>query len=688
MKFIDIDHHKLMVNKQNMIRDCKELNRLIPDASFFPDTECVLIRGSQYIGVGCDLAEVEKLESALKSELIFDEYSIFCFAEVSLTYMQAHAANSVLSWASKLSDGKSEAYFLLRGAYPDISQDAQFCLLEQYFPDGPDHPFAKTMMQHFRKLNTPLYALWDYPSLRDQENRFISCGWKHATARSLWELWNDSEFLSDSKAQSLDSFEAFDEWEEFALFAAHYFLLTASTRDLGLENASMPEINGQMEPKPENVLSLVPQCPPKFKGQRRFGAIIPVENDAIGLHGGLGRQARLTSTDIYSSETVERAISGMPSPTLPARMCHTITELKNSDCLLVGGRSSPTAVLGDCWLRRAGEWRQVQSLPVPVYRHSAAKVMLPQGEEGVLVYGGKTSTGGILTVFLLWRESKGWESIPVLGTCPEPRFGALFIAIDGSTGILLGGLDKRGRVLQDFWTWTLEQSNDAAVSLKVDDQTPHVDAGSPLFRWLGRFGASMDITDGNVVIIGGISSEGFVPCEHEYMFIRRDSLQVMLSGKGNISIQSRLVSAPEGRSPRPLLVGHSSYTFDGDKILIVGGGAVCFSFGTCWNEGSWILQNANKSSENQWLLVETSTSTEQSPSRTITGTPAQSSPESAASSTVIPRVKVSSAQEFQTIVEVSRPVIIEGLDIGPCVSRWSKEHLEKAVGRERKVSKP
>lgn len=106
VKFLDIDHHRLMVNKRNMIRDCKELRELIPDADFLPDTESLLIRGSQYIGIGCDLAEVQKLESALKSQLNLDQYSIFCFAEVSLTYMQVHAANAVLSWASKLSDGK------------------------------------------------------------------------------------------------------------------------------------------------------------------------------------------------------------------------------------------------------------------------------------------------------------------------------------------------------------------------------------------------------------------------------------------------------------------------------------------------------------------------------------------------------------------------------------------------------
>lgn len=558
----------------------------------------------------------------------------------------------------------------------------RFCLLEQYFPDGPGHPFAKTMIQHFRKLGTPLYAPWDYPSLHDQERRFKDCGWKYATARSLWELWNDSEFLSDPNAESLDSFEDFDEWEEFALFAAHYFLLTASTHDLGLDKGKRPEKNGEL--KWTSAMNLLGRCPPKFNDQRRFGAIVPVGNDMIGLHGGLGRQGRLNSTGIYCRTTAGKAASGIPPSTLAARVCHTATELSNSDCLLVGGRASPTAALGDCWLRRSGEWHQVQSLPVPVFRHSATKVILPKGEEGVLVYGGKTSTGGVLTVFFLWRESKGWETVPVVGNGPEPRFGASFVTIDGSTGILLGGLNKRGRVLRDFWTWTLEVCNDGTVSIRVEDRTPHVDTVSSLSRWLGRFGASTNVTDENVVIIGGISSDGFIPYEHECMIMGLDSLQGLLSGTSSISTQSGLVSTLETPSSRPLLVGHSSYTVNGNEILIVGGGAVCFSFGTFWNEGTWILQDAGCSSDNAWLLVERS-STEQSPPRTITATPAPSSVGSAPPLTLIPRVSVSSVQEFQTIIDVSRPVIIEGLDIGPCVSRWSKEYLEKAIGRERNV---
>jgi tRNA wybutosine-synthesizing protein 4 len=41
-------------------------------------------------------------------------------------------------------------------------------------------------------------------------------------------------------------------------------------------------------------------------------------------------------------------------------------------------------------------------------------------------------------------------------------------------------------------------------------------------------------------------------------------------------------------SPRPLLIG-SSIQYIGGKLLIMGGSAVCFSFGTYWNKGCFTL---------------------------------------------------------------------------------------------------
>lgn len=50
----------------------------------------------------------------------------------------------------------------------------------------------------------------------------------------------------------------------------------------------------------------------------------------------------------------------------------------------------------------------------------------------------------------------------------------------------------------------------------------------------------------------------------------------------------------------------------------------------------------------------------------------------------IPRVYVSSRESFEAIVRQGLPVVIEGLDIGACRSKWTMDYLAKQVG-DRKV---
>ncbi len=103
----------------------------------------------------------------------------------------------------------------------------RFCLLEQFLPQGSCHPFAKTMIKHFDKLQTPLRSIHKYKTLKDQHDRFVKAGWPIPSAQSLWEIWSSPRFLSQEERSALDVIEPFDEWEEYGLFAAHYFLLIA-----------------------------------------------------------------------------------------------------------------------------------------------------------------------------------------------------------------------------------------------------------------------------------------------------------------------------------------------------------------------------------------------------------------------------------------------------------------------------
>ncbi|KAL5362382.1 hypothetical protein BJX96DRAFT_177105 [Aspergillus floccosus] len=666
--FVDIDYEKLMVNKKTAIRSSDDIIRHLEDVEFFPDADPIQIRSKRYLAVGCDLKNLEKLDKVLRTEVLPERCSVMFLAEVSLTYMDVKSANAVVNWASKLSD------------------DAQFCILEQFFPDGPNHPFASTMMKHFKKLGAPLYSIHEYPSLKEQEQRFTNAGWAQANARSLWELWSDDHFVPSSLRMSLDTIEPFDEWEEFALFASHYFLLRASTRQVYTPDTQYPAENETMDVSQH--FTLLPKTP-AGGGQKRFGAVIPDGKNSIGLHGGLGRQTRLASTDLYAnSDQISGPEHPFPPGEVAARMCHTITELKDNTCLLVGGRASPASGFSNCWFRAKDQWCAVQGLPAPRFRHCAIKVTF--STECVLIYGGKTSEGKTLDTWLLWdSNSKLWQSIKTKETNLKARFGACLAAVDDTSGVIFGGMGQDGTILEDFWIWRLHQRSDGSYFLELEEQTERVRA-SPLFKYLNRFGATVSQSSQGLVIVGGIITRQVVPFHKEIVLL--DTTELM-KGCENTSSEGQIISAiglgANFESPRPLLVGHVSRSVDSGQTLILGGGAVCFSFGTFWTEGTWLLQKATSNTENNWALVPENIQRKLSQTQTpsgVSGVEDHTTNQKTGSEIItVPRVRVETASQFQNILADGKPVIITGSDIGPCTELWTAEYLANAVGRDRKV---
>ncbi|PYH96277.1 LCM-domain-containing protein [Aspergillus ellipticus CBS 707.79] len=665
-RFVDIDYEKLMLNKKTAIKKTDEITQVLGDVEFGSDESAVQIRSPHYLAIGCDLKNLKKLDDVLRTEVLPAECSILFLAEVSLTYMGVKSANAVLDWASKLNN------------------DAKFCILEQFFPDGPDHPFASTMMKHFKKLGAPLYSIHEYPSLNEQEQRFTSAGWRYAHARSLWDLWSDDGFVSSSLRTSLDAIEPFDEWEEFALFASHYFLLVASTTQR--PPARSAEVPSEQESDVSNQFKLVAKYP-AGGGQRRFGALIPDGGSSLGYHAGLGRQTRLATTDLYANaEDTTASASSFPSRDVPARMCHTITSLAAGDCLLVGGRASPASALSDCWLRHENQWRPTQTLPVPRFRHSATRVAL--GSEHVLVYGGKTSDGTTLDTWLLWSSNgDGWQPVEITGSSPRARFSACLVSMDEASGFLFGGLGADGVMCEDFWAWKLHQRSNGSYCLELHDRSENLRTASPLFGFLSRFGATVSRTAWGLVIAGGVIPRQTVPLDKEIMLLDSTELTNYLTSGSSLPPNRTLLSAiglgADFGGPRPLLVGHASCAVDPNQVLVLGGGAVCFSFGTFWTEGTWLLKRADTTDENDWTLVPESV---QTPKVEVpSAEPSNVSHQTTKDITPIPRVKIQTAAQFQQVLADGKPVIIEESDIGPCTELWTKEYLTNAVGRDRKV---
>lgn len=51
----------------------------------------------------------------------------------------------------------------------------------------------------------------------------------------------------------------------------------------------------------------------------------------------------------------------------------------------------------------------------------------------------------------------------------------------------------------------------------------------------------------------------------------------------------------------------------------------------------------------------------------------------------IPRIKVASKETFEDIIQKGLPVVMEGVDLGPCRNKWTLKYLTEQIGEDRKV---
>ena len=568
--------------------------------------------------------------------------------------------------------------------------------MEQFLPDGPDNPFAHTMLNHFKKLRTPLRCVESYPDADRQRRRFTNCGWEDVRFTNLWELWSDPSFLAPSERLWLDDIEPFDEWEEFALFAGHYFLLEAHTNqsevhriaeDLQSSSFKASENGTLQSDLRSESYSLKHITAPKGKGLRRHGAVLgfssgAAESESMIAHvGGVDFQGRSSSADSYGHDTGSLDSWPMPSWKVPARQCHTITKLSNGKSVLFGGRASPAAGMEDFYLQTDQGWQAVQSAPSPMFRHGAAAVVLPGDVPGLLVVGGKMAGNKMFCGCLLWDTVNGWRPVEMLYKRPQPRFGATFVSTGRSHGILMGGLRPDGVILQEVKRWKLVFTGDRLDGIAVTPCTTTLPAD--MVPHFARFGASCCFQGDQLLLIGGISASGCIPRSQEVLALDVSGVFPGDEMRGlDVTVSKVSIVFPQGQQ-RPMLVGHSSVTIGKHGTIIAGGGAVCFSFGTRWNTGIYVIYRPNHEAGGTWRLMEDKATS--SLAKITKSTPLTDMNQPPDSATSISRTRLLNASEFNDIVRWSRPKVLEGLDFGTCRHLWTREYLLQKIGEERQV---
>ena len=346
--------------------------------------------------------------------------------------------------------------------------------------------------------------------------------------------------------------------------------------------------------------------------------------------------------------------------------------ISNTDSEKTGGRASPDNVFQDCWLSGKDSWQRIEDLPVPLFRHCATMVALENSshstDNALLTYGGKTGVGHVSGQWLLWRKGFGWVAVEITGDHLRPRFGAVMQETGFRKGILLGGMTNDGKILSEAWEWTI--SGDAsAISISLSRMTFSRPDTLPL---VGRLGASLVYSRFGILLVGGVSSTP-IPQSVEVIRIFRENTD---DDRKTVWEWAPINIRTTGQ--RPLLIGHSTYA-SLDAVAILGGGAVCFSFGIFWNETILKISSCDRAS--QPLIEKIPQELYSSSERKSTGNVFK--PIHLAGT--VPRNDVESSKDFEQILNDGRPVMMSNMNMGSCTADWTLKTLTTKIGGDRAI---
>ncbi|KAI9744954.1 MAG: tRNA methyltransferase ppm2 [Claussenomyces sp. TS43310] len=551
-------------------------------------------------------------------------------------------------------------------------------------------------MAHFDKLKTPLRSIQFYPTIRHQQQRFEDAGWTDVWAKNLWELWA-SEFLTSEERTSLDEIEPFDEWEEFALFGCHYVLLLAkndSCPDTVAPKHAIPA-EGQLRKDVLVVDNTRFSAYANSGGYRRFAASLPMRGTdhyegLIGCFGGMGLNTRLKSIDIYSKTALDSTVlderSRLQAPS--ARICHTITDLGEAGAVLIGGRASPDQAFTDCWLynKWKNAWERLKDLPQPRYRHSAVLLR----KDMILIMGGKRDSKTIIWEPLLWNREFGWRNCSLKLSGLTDGLPAVFGAILAVTkerpcqGIFTGGMLQDGVINRNTWYWTLNDTDSSSAIMDFKQATSSPGYERPP---LDRFGATVISQERRTVVIGGITPDHLIEPQDEIVSLEG----VQNEDLSNSHTVDRLLTS--SLRPRPLLIGCSARQSE-HELVLMGGGAVCFSMGTFWNSGCYTLPiggghiseqcHTHNQEPNSWHYSRTIEIPNGSPFLPKRRAPTASGAR-AVQRLIVDHEIVDTTAEFSEIVKRGKPAVFPNVDLGSCTQAWSSSYLTNRVGRDRRI---
>ncbi|GAB2244817.1 hypothetical protein Droror1_Dr00000310 [Drosera rotundifolia] len=269
----------------------------------------------------------------------------------------------------------------------------------------------------------------------------------------------------------------------------------------------------------------------------------------FGGFGGVGRHARRNDClllELSCGMLDEFGVKGGPSPRM-GQIC----VLVDDSIFVIGGRADPVNILKDVWILDLirKEWKSAEcsgSAFAPRHRHAAAALGLK-----IYVFGGLNKEVIYSSLLVLDVGKLQWSEVHTNGECPCARHSHTMVAY-GSKLYVFGGFDGE-KALGDLYSFDVEARHWEKVI--TGGRAPYP-----------RFSHSMFTYKNFLGIIGGCPIRQHL---QELAFLDLKTLQwnhITLNSDGNdmfVRCTGNVV---------------------GDDLIMIGGGASCYAFGTKFSE--------------------------------------------------------------------------------------------------------
>lgn len=530
---IDVDFPELISYKSQMIHMAPELMELIGELKE-PHVDGINIRTDRYSTMGCDLTDKELFCRQLESfNANSDSTTNIFIAEVSLAYMTPETANPIIQTSSEFSN-------------------SHFLILEQLMPSGGNHPFAKRMINHFKKMEAPLQCVHTYPTINDQIKRFQDLGYKSVNARDLLGCW---ELVPSDIKLKVAQVEPFDEWEEFIFFAQHYINLHATNQpNVVAYDKAYTELYPPLPSGKNNYKLEIQETLPMDK-QRKFHSCLNFENASFMTCGI--NQSRLSDTVqlLLSADNKAEVIT----PTEFKPRVGAVSVGTNSGVYLIGGRKIPGMGIDEVWKlsqldQRKYQWIKCKPTPLGRVKHTSICI---NGED-ILVVGGSSGEG-----FVYYSKTDDqWVDLKCSNDENFHGFESCALVEVDKTIYILGGMifDPNGGFKFNSKIYQVELHLQSKV-VELKEVLNH--------KTLARYGFKTIVHNSKILIVGGVGKKLY------------DQYDTIVEVDLNAGLVVGIKIDDIVWTQNPVFIGSDVIERNGQS-WIIGGGAVCYGFGSVW----------------------------------------------------------------------------------------------------------